>query len=366
VWPTEVSAEVRRLASALYLHITSIPESSTLDPKLLQDNWVKVDLGEVAKELALTGVVANEQGYGNFGGNGDGLSFMTLLKKHAPISSLSELPDEGQGGNSVHHIGFRLDKKRTLDLILELHRVYFAKELQMNDNQLLRFSDAIENVEGEAWVNKGADTLDRIVMRVTLDDDIILTHAKGTIEFDISLSEFNTPTKVAIPDPVITLEELRVLMETTGEEREKIIRDKKKIQDLKLIMSTLSTYREQKGRYPTILTELYDSGVLASSTISSKVLSAYEYVPYTSGTVMSGQNRCVKTSTSCGYYHIGINLEDMSSELLKEDYDKGSSYLRGADTRGCLNENRLACYDLVSHEVSNGVTESKATTTNSK
>jgi hypothetical protein len=358
-WPTDVEVDVRIIGSALYFHLLTLPDASNLDPALFRKYWIKVDLAEIAKELSLSGVIASQEGYGDFGGKDWNQTFNKLLEKTAPLNNFSNLPTEQIDGVSVGHMQFGVDSDKALQFISQLYRKYIGKELLLNDEEQELFKDALQKVVGEIWVDKGQGRLVRIALHAALDDDISSIHVSGSVDIDIALSDFNVPPVIENPTPMLTLEELRVQMDSYKIVREIRMRDDEKVKNLQRITLALGAFKDTKGKYPVALRELYSSGMLASSTLSDATLRLYKYVAYLSSSPISRATLCSVKMGNCGFYHIGVSLEEVGGALLVDDADLRSE-LDGADDMGCNGEFQRTCYDIVSNSV---VSSGSATTT---
>ncbi len=345
-WPTDLETDMRLIGSSLYFHILSFPSTSVLDPELFKTYWIKINLPEIAKELALSGLVANEVGYGSFGGQGGENAFNALLQKTTPLGPPQLLPDEAVEGINAQHMKMKANPDNMLLFVTQLYRKYLGKEIVLSEDQRVRLKNALAKIEIEVWVDKKTGLLLKVSIAGNFDDDMFGTHVKGTISSTATLADFNKEVIVTPPTPILTLEELKVRIEGFRGLRESRMRDQEKVDRLTSLTRTINDYAKAKGRHPTTLLELYDAGMLATSTFSISSLSQYVYASYIKEAPLAKSNRCTPKGKVCAYYHIGVTLEDSTNPLLLGDADITLSEVRGSDTNGCNGENELSCFDL--------------------
>ena len=360
-WSTDVDSDVRVLGSALYFHILSLPESVDTDPNLFKTYWVKVDLAEVAKELALQGVSAQQEGYGNFGGSGGETSFNALLRKYLPFQMAGYIADEPPG-TTIRHYRLKTDPDRMITLTGVMMRKYLNKDLILTDEKKIRLRDALAKIQGDVWIDTKTQTLTRFTLSGNFDDDILDMHVKGPVSLSFDLADLNKSVSVDAPTPMLTLEELRARMDDYKKIKEKRVRDEVKLNRLSAIVDALAAYKEEKGRYPATLATLAQSGKLATSSVDTIVLKQYLYAAYLRQDTRTKAGRCTTRTKLCSFYHLGVNLDDVTNPALESDADFTDDIL-GVDTAGCSGESDVACYDVISPQVSSASSQSAATST---
>lgn len=345
-WPAYLETNIRLIGSTLYFHLLSLPPDSKLDAEVMNKYWIKIDLSEIAKELALTGVVTAGEGYGNFGGQNKDSTFASLVKKHAPFQADGKLPDETIGGVPTYHIKLKSNSEPMLLFTSELYRKYIGTDLVLTDDKRIRLKDALAKMVGEIWVSKNSGELVQLRVSGDFDDDMFDVHVKGKMNLLFTLSGFNKVVKVDLPIPTLTLEELKAQIEQFQKLKEVRARDAQKIEVMNGLVRSLDSYNSAKGRFPTTLSELYGAGILATSSVPEQTLKLYEYESYVSGVPLVKANRCTQKGKTCPFYHLGVSLEDTENLIFAGDADVTGD-VRGVDAAGCLGEKNFACYDVI-------------------
>jgi hypothetical protein len=345
-WNTDIEADLRLIASALYVHVLSFPAESTVDPEVFKTYWLKINIEEIAKELALTGVVATQEGYGSFGGGSEDATFNALVKKHFPFTSGKKLADETMGSVTAHHFRFATDPDRMLELGSALYRKYANKDLSLDKDQEIRLKDALEKIESEVWIDASTGALLQFSMHATFDDDMIGVRVKGPISLSIAFVDFNKSVQTDKPTPMLTLEELRVRMQDYKKVLEKRLRDTPKVEQLYGVKDAIEEYYQVKKRYPTLLSELLSANLSREAEIRKVSLKDYFYSAYVKPGVLSRPGRCTAKNSSCEFYHLGINFDDATHPALHDDADYMTE-VHGSDTMGCADEPGVACFDVI-------------------
>ena len=345
-WSTDVESDVRVVGNILYFHILALPDSADMDPSTLRTHWVKVNLSDIAKELALQGIAASQEGYGNFGGSVGDSSFNALIKRSLPFT-VGDVIADNEPSTSVLHYKLKSDPDRMIALSSLLMRKYMNRDLVLTDEKKLRLKDAFAKVTGDIWVDSETNTLVKIAISGDFDDEMFDMHVKGPMTFSFDFSDFNKPVTVDTPTPILTLEELQMRTEEYKKIKEKRAHDQVKIDRLSLIKDALALYYADNKRYPVSLVQLGESGMLATSSVDSVMLKQYVYTSYIKDGVFTKVGRCPTKGKTCEYYHIGVNLDDVTNPVLGDDADVVTAIL-GEDSTGCGGEKDVACYDSTS------------------
>lgn len=344
-WSTDIESDVRMRGNSLYFHVLSFPSETGIDPEVFKTYWIKIDIEEIAKELALSGVATTQQGYGNFGSASKDTTFSALLTKNLPFSGGEKLTDEPASGVTSMHFRLKTDPDKMLALTNALYTKYTGKDLTLDSDQQLRLKNALVKVVTEVWIDPTTNTLEKVALKADFDDDIVGIHVKGKINMNFTFSLFNAPVSVPNPTPLLTLEELQSRM--TDFEHTKVARaqDQIKLKLFSSIQDALALYQKDMGRYPTILSELRAGGKLATSTIDDVELKQFHYVSYSKPDLFTKVNKCNAKIKTCTSYHLGVNLNDMADPALSNDSDQTGD-INGDDRAGCGNEPNMACYDI--------------------
>ncbi len=344
LWNTDVEADFRMFGTALYMHILSFPRTNVIDPDLFKTYWIKVDIAEIAKELAISGV--DGQGdYGTFGDGSNANNFTALVAKEFPFTAGEKLPNEVIGGVSATHIRLTTDPEHMLLLTTLLYHKFTNKDLVLDTDAQLRLKNAFTKVKGEVWIDPTTNMLLKLSVEGNFDDDMAGMHMKGPVHMTFEFSGYGQGVAVTPPTPMLTLEELRARMDDFKKVEAARTRDQVKINQLTTIMSALKVYQSQKGRYPSFLSDLTQANMLATSTFDSVTLKSFFYVSYVKPDMLTKAGRCVVKGKNCGVAHVGVNLEDATNPALESDADQTTD-VHGADASGCGDEQNFACYDL--------------------
>lgn len=345
-WSTDIASDLKVIGDVLYFHVLSIPDSTNMDPNVLRTYWIEVNISDIAKELSLEGIAASQEGYGNFGGSTGDTSFNTLVKKSMPFT-VGDMIKDTPSAKSVLHYKLVPDPDRMVELSSLLMRKYMNKDLILTDEKKIRLRDAFAKMTGEIWVDSETNTLQRIAISGDFDDEMFDSHVKGKVAFAFDFSDFNKAVTVDVPTPVLTLEELQARTEEYKKVKEKRASDQGKLDHLSLIKDALTLYYGENKKYPATLLQLVESGKLATSSVDTLTLKQYAYVSYVKDGVFTKAGRCTTKGKTCEYYHLGVNLDDVTNPALDGDADQSDEVV-GKDTSGCAGEREVACYDIVS------------------
>ncbi len=359
---TNIVSEARIIGSALYYHTTLLPETTDLDPELFKANWVKVDFFEITKLLNVSGITSGAEGYGNFGGTNGEYALNTLLKKALPLQVTESPSTEMINGVAAMRMHVLALPDAMASLAQELYKKYANHELTLSADQMVRLKSAMAKISGDVWVDAQTGTLIKIVLLAKFDDDIMGAHVQGPVTLDFSFADFNKPVVVDIPSGVLTLADLYVKMDEYQQTKAQRARDDVKITRIAVLATALENYRLKQGRYPTELTELYGAGMLAASPFDLVTLKSYFYQGYQRDGVYTKSKQCLANGKVCAFYHLGVNLEDTTNNILKNDADLTTAIL-GSDATGCAGEVNMACYDVSSGMWSPTAQTGGATTT---
>lgn len=344
VWSTDIESDLKVIGDTLYFHVLSVPDSTNMDPNVLRTYWVEVNIADIARELSLEGVAASQEGYGNFGGSTGDTSWNALIKKSMPFTVGEIIPDPSSP-ESLLHYKLIPDPDRMVELSSLLMRKYMNKDLILTDEKKIRLKDAFAKMTGEIWVDRDTSTLMRIVISGDFDDEMFDSHVKGKVVFAFDFTDFNKVVTVDAPTPVLTLEELQLRTEEYKKVKEKRVRDQERLDHLSLIKDALTQYYDENKKYPATLSQLAESGKLATSSVDSVALKQYSYASYVKNGVFTKSGRCTTKGKVCEYYHLGVNLEDTTNPALENDADQVDD-VSGKDASGCAGELEVACYDI--------------------
>ncbi len=357
-WSTDVESDFRMIGDILYFHVLSFPAQSDLDPEVFKTYWVKIDVPEIIKELALTAGTVAQDNYGSLAGGGDkDTSFMALFTKDIPWKGGSKVGTEKVGNTDTVRIKLVVDKDALFKLVTDLYQKYTGKGLALDADGTVRMKDALAKTSIEIWVDPVTSTLAKISVTGNYDDDIAGVHAKGPLAISFEFSRYNAQVTAAVPQPLVTLDDLKVRMDDHKRLTALRAQDAAKVNTLGEIATILKEYHSTNGKYPAFLTDLRKSGAISSTTIPDALYKQVVYAAYVNPGDYSRTNKCTPKSKTCALYHIGINLDDPTDPALGSDSDIISD-IRGADAGGCTGEHDTFCYDLIVSDAALGVATS--------
>lgn len=345
VWKTDLDARILIIGTSLYFRALIPPSATGIDPDILKSYWVKVDMSALAKELGLVSSLYDDA-YGAFGSSRGGATIPEMLTTGLPLVVTEKLPDEVLNGKKAYRYSLAVDPKKGEEFVLMVAKSVLGRDIAFTEDDRVRFLALLEKISGEAWVDKGTGELVRFTLSARVDDIVRGVRVKGPLSFAIDPTPSAGTISPDLPTPVLTLEELRFQMEEYRAESEKRAEDAARIEDMRTITTALGEYYSKKGRYPTLLTDLSQEGLLPDS-VSSDELIRYVYYGYRSADSFTRTNRCTAKSKSCPAYHIGVNLHDVNNPALSSDVDRVGDIV-GDDAVGCGREVDFACYDTTS------------------
>lgn len=342
-WSTELAGEAKFVGNDLYVKISTPPKGSDeAATSLIKENWVKINMGEIMSELDLKGSERTGN-YGQFGGVSKSVNGMVSM--NFPFIPKGRGTKDMLDGNEVYHYQLLVDGEKALSLVRDVYATYSGKSLVVNEDEALRFKNAVERSVVELWIDNTTGNIARLRFEFDPNDVLFGVMTKGKIVFDVSVREYGVKIQPDIPTPVVTLDELRRLMDDAKAKQVVRGKDNAKVELLSTITEAIAKYFDEKSRAPQTIEALRQEGYL-DQVASSTSLSGYTYFPYLSTTTLTRTNRCVVKSARCDAYHIGINLEELSGPNLSKDDDR-TGEIKGSDSAGCLGEKDLYCYDRI-------------------
>jgi hypothetical protein len=342
-WSTSLKGDLRIVGSTLYINATTPPQNAAIDPDLLKNYWIKIDLGQIAAELALQGIGRSDT-YGQFGDPKDAHNVIGLLSKNFPFLPGTNSVMDTVDGVEVYRYPLVVDGPKSLLFVRELYKTFTGKEIDVSSDESIRWNDAMKKAVVNVWVGKNDNKIRRFSFELKPDDQIFGVRTRGAISMDVTLSNFNLPAETEVPDPIITLDELRGRMEEYKSLLAVRMNDAAKVALVGDISSALKKYADEKGRYPVLLQELTQGKYLQLEGTSTDLVQ-FNYYAYTSSSSPIKSNRCTQKSKLCLSYHIGVNLDDATDPLLANDSDV-TGEIQGSDEKGCKVEANKFCYDL--------------------
>lgn len=343
----DADADLLVIAEDFYVNIMELAEATELERKLYRDHWIKMSLREAVGWLGFANTAQDEEEYGRFGGTTGATSFAALLRKSFPlVPAEGDLGKESLGGVALSRVPLRVDPDATIALIKDVNRYFFNRDLALTEEESVRLRGALAKIGGYALVDETTGTLVKVALSADFDDDMFGAHVKGPVGFEYVFADFDKPALFNTPAPVLNLSELDARVNEMKEREALVARDRKRVENATLIVTALKKYYSTAGKYPKDLTTLYTSKDLSESDIDRATLRTYLYQAYQKAGVFTKAGVCTTTGKVCGFYHIGVSLEDAENAVLKDDADQKTLVL-GADEAGCAGESGSACYDLV-------------------
>ena len=343
-WNTDVESDLRLIGTNLFFHVLSFPPQADIDPELFKTYWIRVDIAEIAKELALDAVATSDT-YNGIAGT-ESTSFNAVVAKDMPFMGGTKIGAEDVVGVATTHFTLKTNPEKMFVLADDLYKKYFGKDFALNSDGKIRMLNTLEKLKFEIWVDEKTSTLVQFKVTGDLDDDVLDLHVKGPLAMSFIFSKYAAPVAVTEPAPFLTLDELHTRMNDSKKSQSVRSRDAVYINGLGEVTHALTLYQAAKGRFPTTLSELRANDVLATTTLSDNLLKLYLYAPYIKEQDFSKANKCLPKSKTCAVYHIGVNLDDLGDPQLASDADQNSD-VHGTDTTGCSLEREKACYDIL-------------------
>jgi hypothetical protein len=231
--------------------------------------------------------------------------------------------------------------------VTDLYRAYTKNTLVLDEQKRRELLNALSKVSIDVAVNQKSGEIMESTIEANFDDDILDEHVKGAVHVTLSFSDFNAPVTVDMPTSIVTLSELKTEMDNYQKVKDVRVRDHARVATLERLIAHIDAYHIAKGRYPVALRDLLQGHATSTQDISEADLSQVFYASYITSMPLSKLNRCTQNSAQCALYTIGINLDDVTNPLLREDRDIDSD-VHGNDNAGCAGEKNVACYDLSS------------------
>jgi len=343
-WQTDLEGEVRIIDRSLYFHAITLPKSDQIDPDLLRTYWIKLNLAEIAQELGVGGG-KNGEPYGDFGASDLEGTFATIFLRQMPLRIAKEIGQENLDGVDVYHYAIAVDPVAGTEFIRAFYKTTTGKDLNMTEDEKVRFTDALRKISGEVWIGTVDGLPKKITLSGDLDDEIFGMRVKGTFGFALAPKILPAPATVDMPTPILSLGELRLRMDEYKQTQSLRAEDEASVLGQTTIADALLAYKTKLGRYPDQLTQLIPQGFLSTSTLSRE-LSRYSYYAYTGSGTLDRAHRCSPKAKTCAFYHLAVNLHDITNPALSNDADRFGD-ISGDDALGCGREKALACYDLI-------------------
>ncbi len=343
-WSTDIESDVRIVGTNLYFRVLAFPVQAEIDPDLFKTYWIKVDVAEIAKELALETVTSSED-YNGIAGS-ESSSFIAVLSKDLPFTGGEKVGSEKINNTDTTHFTLKNDPEKMFVFASDLYKKYLGKSFLFNKEEKIRFVNALEKLKFEIWVDEKTSALVKLSISADLDDDIGEVRVKGPFALGFVFANFGTAVTVKDPAPYLSLDELRTRMDDFKKFKLLRTRDATSINGLGEVEHALGSYMSTKGRFPITLSELRVNNFLSTSTLAEEILKTYVYAPYQKSGDFTKANKCLLKSKTCSVYHLGVNLNDTTNPALQNDSDQNSD-VRGDDKSGCALEREKACYDIV-------------------
>jgi hypothetical protein len=342
-WQTDLEGEIRVIDRALYFHAITLPKSDQIDPDLLRTYWIKLNLAEIAQELGIGGG-KNGEPYGDFGASDIQGTFATVFLRQMPLRIAKEIGQENLDGVDVYHYALAIDPTAGQEFIRTYYKTITGNDLNMTEDEKVRLGDALNKISGEVWIG----TLDGLPKKITLsgdlDDKLFGIRVKGTLGLALAPKILPAPATVDMPTPVLSLEELRVRMDEYRQTQSLRAEDEGSVEGATTVTDALDAYKTKFARYPDQLTQLVQQGLLSTTTLS-RDLAHYTYYAYTGSGTLDRAHRCSAKAKTCAFYHLGVNLHDVTNPVLTSDVDRIGD-ISGDDALGCGRQKALACYDI--------------------
>jgi hypothetical protein len=336
----DLHGDVRVVADTVFLYAKSAPVDGKIDPSILKRYWISIPMTDIARDFSL---VVGDGAYKGFIEQAKDTGMLSLLFSEQPFVPAGEPSSETlSDGTEVTTIPLSVDPAITTELIRSLVRAKFGRELFVNDEDRAFLAQAWKKIS--ATLSVDADGFPR---RFTLDftpnDRLFGVQTSGMLAIELVFAPL-AGVEVTKPMPSITLTELEGEVLKFQEQKALDGRDALRIEALERTQEALEKYKNEKGRYPTQLSELIADPKYAPQGIATTSISELYYYGYLKANTFTRNDRCTFKSDICPAYHIGVDLENPENPFLDIDADISGDIV-GADTAGCALAPSRACLD---------------------
>lgn len=342
----DLDGDVRVVGDTVFLSAKSAPVDGKIDPSILKRYWISIPMADIAKEFSL---IAGGGAYEGFIEQAMDAGALSLLLSKQPFVLAGEPSRETlSDGTEVTTVPLSADSAITTELIRSFLRAKFGRELLVNDEDRAFLDQAWKKIS--ATLSVDADGFPR---RFTLDfspnDRLFGAQTSGTLAVEFSFAPL-VGVEVTKPMPSLSVTELEAEVLRFQERKALEGRDALRMETLERIQEALERYKNEKGRYPTQLSELVANPTSMPDGIATTSISELFYYGYLKANTFARSDRCTFRGTTCPAYHIGIDLENPENPFLDIDADMSGDIV-GADAAGCALASARACLDRTQNEL---------------
>ncbi|MEK7560746.1 MAG: hypothetical protein AAB539_02205 [Patescibacteria group bacterium] len=353
-----LAAEARLIEKVVYARITKVPFIG-FELGAMKEQWIRIDLdpAKLQKELgsdaslppgfmekAPTSLTETEMQH-----------LMDALKDVEFFTNVRVSPPENADGVSVARYDFAVDKNavgKFLESVTAILNERGASSGEQDPEKMRQAIDTafqyIASIDGAVWIGTEDGLPHRVEFRLVVqppaDEKASVDKSEDAgqaarFALDVRFKDFGKPLSLAPPGDSRPLKDVFSVLFETPQKRS---RDARRISDIKQIQLGAELYFDEKGAYPSDLTQLVTDGFMAAIPKDPRSEVSYSYC----------------TDTSHKKYHLGAVLEEGDSAALKidADFDSGKAGwtcgFSGQDEGPC-GEPRVEsdpsdrCYDVI-------------------
>jgi len=201
--------ELRGIGQFFYLRLGNIPDFRFFELSFLSDNWIKIDIESLKKQLGPEGLeeqIKEAQKQQELTPEQiEGLVGVVSVAKVLKVTD--KLPSEKIDSVETYHYKFVVDRDNLIKLIADVNSIIQDKTLTENEIADLNKSlEIIESFAGEIWIGK-EDLLPYKVSLETLIKETDKSKTSGKLTLVTLFKNYNKPVQIDIPSPVKDLEE---------------------------------------------------------------------------------------------------------------------------------------------------------------
>jgi len=208
-----LGVETRFLDKALYIQLTKAPELPFFDLSSVKNQWVKIDLEEIMKEVESS--MTEEEKQRLSGGLESQFSQDQINKINAAtqkwmaktLKKVTRLPAENIDGVNTYHYSFTVNKTDLRDFILEVTKITTGIETDAQAIEAIDKSLALIDFQGaEIWVGKKDSLPRRLYLSFSFKEEktgkVVLTEV-----MNVYFKNYNKPVKIEAPEKSTPLQD---------------------------------------------------------------------------------------------------------------------------------------------------------------
>lgn len=191
----------------IYLKVNTLPSVFPLNPALFTNQWIFIDQAELEKEFSL---------------KTDELGDNVEVRKELTEEQIKQIQEAVQNAkliiitdelgakeiSGVDTVGyeFEIDTVELVRLIEQISEIVDEEITASDQKDIDEAVMTAEEFDGQMWIGKTDNLLYNVSGSVFVEDDE--TGKSGTVTFDVTMSDYNQPVEITIPEQTKSIEEL--------------------------------------------------------------------------------------------------------------------------------------------------------------